>query len=126
MYIIDILEVLKIISIAVGTVVVYLKYCIILIKSLISYEIYTYGLHALCIELINHVRVNTWVTGEPLADIQKRISYFQKTGTDSAAETSGSLLTFPFNKQSASAPLRILYFDNFRIIGDRPQEEDLV
>ena len=116
LYIIDILEVLKIISIAVGTVVVYLKYCIILIKSLISYEIYTYGLHALCIELINHV----------MGDRGAASRYSKKTGTDSAAETSGSLLTFPFNKQSASAPLRILYFDNFRIIGDRPQEEDLV
>ena len=56
---------------------------------------------------------------EPTPQEQSMITYMQKVVTSSAAEVSNSLHSHSFTKQLSSSSVRILYFDNFRVIGNQ-------
>lgn len=54
---------------------------------------------------------------EPTPKEQAAISYMQKVGTDNGADQTSSVLTHSFTKKSADSKLRILYYDNLRVVG---------
>ena len=54
---------------------------------------------------------------EPTKQEQSLITYFQKTGTDKGEDTSDNIVGMKFIKQSPRSILRILYYDNLRVIG---------
>jgi hypothetical protein len=54
---------------------------------------------------------------EPTKAEQKMIYYFQKTGTQSGSDGTNSVLNFKFTKQSTKSLMRIVYYDNLRVIG---------
>ena len=56
---------------------------------------------------------------EPTTQEQSMITYMQKVVTSSAAEVSNSLHSHSFTKQLSSSSVRILYYDNLRVMGDK-------
>jgi len=54
---------------------------------------------------------------EPTPAEQSMITYTQRVGTDSASDGTSSVLTTSFTKKSSSSSVRILYYDNLRVIG---------
>ena len=53
---------------------------------------------------------------EPTKNEQAMISYSQAMNTDNGADD-GNVRSFSFNKQSDTSVLRLLYYDNLRVIG---------
>ena len=54
---------------------------------------------------------------EPLPQEQSMITYMQKVGTDSSSDSTSSVLSTSFTKKSSSSSVRILYYDNLRVVG---------
>ena len=44
-------------------------------------------------------------------------TYMQKVGTNTDSDSTSSVLSHSFTKKSASSSVRILYYDNLRVIG---------
>merc|ERR1712032_1511702 len=55
--------------------------------------------------------------GEPTSAEMATMSYMQRVGTDTGSDGSSSILSHSFKKKTATPHLRILYFDNLRVIG---------
>ena len=54
---------------------------------------------------------------EPTPQEQSMMTYMQKVGTDNGSDQSKSVLASSFTKKSSSSSVRILYYDNLRVIG---------
>ena len=54
---------------------------------------------------------------EPTPAEQATMSYMQRVGTDTGSDGSSNILSHSFTKKTATPHLRILYFDNLRVIG---------
>ena len=54
---------------------------------------------------------------EPTPAEQSMITYMQHVGTDNASDGTSSVLTTSFTKKSSASSVRILYYDNLRVIG---------
>jgi hypothetical protein len=54
---------------------------------------------------------------EPTPQEMKLITYSQKLGTDNGADSSASVNSMSFKKLSAKSTIRIVYYDNLRVIG---------
>merc|ERR1712032_44747 len=55
--------------------------------------------------------------GEPTPAEMATISYMQRVGTDTGSDGSSNILSHSFKKKTSTPHLRILYFDNLRVIG---------
>merc|ERR1712159_121540 len=60
-----------------------------------------------------HDYMEAW---EPTPAEQATMSYMQRVGTDNGSD-GGIILRHSFKKKTSTAHLRILYFDNLRVIG---------
>jgi hypothetical protein len=54
---------------------------------------------------------------EPTPAEQATISYMQRVNTDTSSDGSSNILTHTFKKKTSTSHLRILYFDNLRVVG---------
>jgi hypothetical protein len=54
---------------------------------------------------------------EPTKEEQNKISYMQRVNTDNGSDQAASVLSSVFTKLSANSNVRILYYDNLRVIG---------
>lgn len=54
---------------------------------------------------------------EPTPDEQSMISYIQRMNTDTGVDETSSLLSTTFTKKTERSSLRLLYYDNLRVIG---------
>jgi hypothetical protein len=54
---------------------------------------------------------------EPTPAEQSMVSYMQRINTDNGSDGTSSVLSMSFTKKSATSNLRILYYDNLRVIG---------
>merc|ERR1719506_2193974 len=61
-----------------------------------------------------HDYMEAW---EPTPAEMATISYMQRVGTDTGSDGSSSILSHSFKKKTSTPHLRILYFDNLRVIG---------
>merc|ERR1719353_595346 len=61
-----------------------------------------------------HDYMEAW---EPTSAEMATMSYMQRVGTDTGSDGSSSILSHSFKKKTATPHLRILYFDNLRVIG---------
>ena len=55
---------------------------------------------------------------EPTPQEQSMMTYMQKVGTDNGSDQSKSVLASSFTKKSSSSSVRILHYDNLRVIGN--------
>jgi len=61
-----------------------------------------------------HDYMEAW---EPTPAEQATISYMQRVNTDTSSDGSSNILTHTFKKKTSTSHLRILYFDNLRVVG---------
>merc|ERR1719261_2354120 len=61
-----------------------------------------------------HDYMEAW---EPTPAEMATISYMQRVGTDTGSDGSSNILSHSFKKKTSTPHLRILYFDNLRVIG---------
>ena len=63
-----------------------------------------------------HDYMEVW---EPTPAEQSMVTYMQKVSTDNGADSTSSVLSTSFTKQSSSSSVRILYYDNLRVVGHK-------